>query len=380
MNTKFKKTYPVCTPVITSEDKEAVCATLDQGWVSSEGPDISAFEKDFASYLGVSHGIAVSSGTSALEVAMYAIGLKEGDEVIMPSFTIISCALAVTKFGARPVLIDIEDSTWNINVELVESCITENTRAILAVHMYGHSCEILELRRIADKRGIFLIEDASQVHGGSYQNQMLGGFGDLGTFSFYANKLITTGEGGMVLGNSLKLINRAKSYRNLCFDGERNYIHQDKGANFRMTNMQAALGRSQLTRLDGIVEKKRLIGNWYRKYLGNDSRLRGQIEKNGVKSVYWMNCFVINENLGFNSAILRKKLEEKKVGCRAFFTGLHRQPCLKNQMQVKTSMTNTDIASMQGFYLPSGINLEKDDIKEISKRVIECLDSMEYNK
>jgi len=281
---------PVNEPYLGNREKQLVAECIETGWISSDGPFVRQFEESFAAYIGVSRGIAVCNGTAALETALYAAGVGKGDEVIMPSFTIISCAIAAIRLGAVPVLVDVEADTWNMDVTRIEQRVTSRTRAIMAVHIYGHPVDMDPVLKVAGKHGLIVIEDAAEVHGAEYRGNKCGAIGDISAFSFYANKIITTGEGGMVLTSDPEMAQRAESFRNLCFRPEKRFYHTELGRNYRMTNLQAAVGVAQLEQIEKFISIKRRLGAYYRKKLESTGGIRTQIERSWAKSVYWMYC------------------------------------------------------------------------------------------
>jgi len=357
---------PVCLPFLDNNDKNSLLEAIDSGWISSDGPNVSKFENEFSLFIGTKFGVAVSNGTAALETAVYALNLTKGDEIILPSFTIISCVIALLKFGCKPVLVDIEPDTWNMDVSQIESKITNNTKAIMAVHMYGHPCNMDEIIRISNTYNLKIIEDASQVHGAIYKDKKCGSIGHISTFSFYANKIITTGEGGMVLTSDVILDKRAREYRNLCFIPEQRFLHNDIGNNLRMTNLQASIGLSQLRKISKLIDIKRKNGDYYVSKLKLIKGLKTQVELDQVFMVYWMYCIELDESTNLNAKFVMNKLYEKGIGTRPFFIGMHEQPALiklglfKNEYYPITSRV-----SRQGFYLPSGVGLKKDEIDYI---------------
>jgi perosamine synthetase len=368
---------PVNQPLLDGREKELLIECIESGWISSDGPNIKKFEDGFAQFIGVTHGVAVSNGTAALEAALFAIDLKEGDEIIMPSFTIISCAIAALRFGAKPVLVDIEPVTWNIDVDLIESKITSRTKAIMAVHMYGHPCDLDPILALAKRHNLKVIEDASQVHGALYKQKLCGAIGHISTFSFYANKILTTGEGGMVMTSDDNLAERARSYRNLCFIHERRFYHTEIGNNLRMTNMQAAIGVAQLERLDEFVEKKRANGLRYTELLNKIPNIKTQIELPSAKMVYWMYCIELDESTGFNANKMMNELSARGVGTRPFFLGLHEQPILLNKGWYESEhYPISERAARQGLYLPSSLNLTEEQIEFVVYQVQDILMSM----
>jgi len=297
---------PVNEPLLDGREKELLCECIDSGWISSDGPFVNQFEKQFADYIGVDYGIAVSNGTSALETALFAAGIKKGDAVVMPTFTIISCAIAALRLGARPVLVDIEPQTWCMDVQHLQSVVenemankNSTLKAIMPVHIYGHPVDMDPVLRIAQHFDLKVVEDAAQVHGAEYfcksegteplkeigKWKKCGSIGNIAAFSFYANKIVTTGEGGMVVTSDQVMANRARSYRNLCFKPEKRFFHTEIGYNFRMTNLQAAVGLAQLERIEKFIEKKRQIGRYYRDRLDHIKGIRFQVEKSWARSV-----------------------------------------------------------------------------------------------
>lgn len=365
---------PVNQPLLNGREKELLIECIETGWISSDGPNIRKFEDGFAAYIGVDHGVAVSNGTVALEAALFAIGIGEGDEVIMPSFTIISCAIAALRFGAIPVLVDIEPDTWNIDVEQIEAKITSRTKAIMAVHMYGHPSDLDPILAIAKRHGLMVVEDASQVHGALYKGNKCGAIGHISTFSFYANKIITTGEGGMVMTSDDRLAERARSYRNLCFRTERRFYHTEIGNNLRMTNLQAALGVAQLARVDEFVELKRANGALYLERLNRLHGVRTQVEKPWAKMVYWMYCVQLDSSTGHDAEAMMAALSQRGVGTRPFFLGLHEQPVFRAKgWYLDERFPVTERAARQGFYLPSSVSLKVSDIDFVVEQVAEVL-------
>ena len=358
---------PVNDPKLDGHEKNYLIKAIESGWISSDGAFVNQFEEGFSKYLGAKYGIAVSNGTAALEVALYSAGVCEGDEVIMPSFTIISCAIAAIRLGAKPVFVDVEQENWCIDVEQIECKITERTKVIMPVHMYGHPADMAPIMKIATKHNLVVLEDASQVHGAEYKGVKCGAIGHISVFSFYANKIITTGEGGMVITSNKEMSERAKSYRNLCFQEGRRFYHEDLGYNFRMTNLQAAIGVAQLERLDEFVKRKRDIGKLYVDSLKNINGIKTQVEQKWAKMVYWMYCIELDESLGMNAKTMMQALRKQGIGTRPFFVGLHEQPILikKNLVASSDTFPVTELISRQGLYLPSGMTLTEKDVHTV---------------
>jgi perosamine synthetase len=290
---------PVSEPSLGEAERDAVARCIESGWISSEGPEVERFEQEMAAFAGRRHGIAVSSGTAALDVAVAALDIGPGDEVILPSFTIISCVLQVVRCGATPVFIDADPATWNIDVSRVAERITPQTRAMIIPHIYGLPADLAPLIELAEAHGIDLIEDAAEAHGLEYQGRPCGSFGTLSTFSFYPNKLITTGEGGMIVTDDAALAKRCRSLRNLAFAPGRRFVHHELGWNYRMTNLQAALGLVQLSRADELLLRKREIGVAYTTLLGGMGGIQLPLPAaHGSDNVYWVFGLVLDDELG----------------------------------------------------------------------------------
>lgn len=367
---------PVNEPVLDGREKELLAQCIDSGWISSDGPFVAEFERRFSEYIGASRGVAVCNGTAALEVALFAAGVGKGDEVIMPTFTIISCAIAALRLGAVPVLVDAEPDTWGMAADQVESRITSRTKAIMPVHIYGHPVDMDPLLALARKHGFVVVEDAAEVHGAEYKGRRCGGIGHVSAFSFYANKIITTGEGGMVLTSDSVMGERAASYRNLCFRPEKRFFHTELGYNFRMTNLQAAIGVAQMDRIDEFVRTKRRLGEYYRARLAGIPGIRCQIERPWAKTVYWMYCVELEEGLDLSADTVMKALAARGIGTRPFFFGLHEQPALRDLGLFRNERYPVaERAARNGFYLPSGLTLTERQIDEVVDALADIIGS-----
>jgi perosamine synthetase len=364
---------PVCVPLLAGNEKKYVMDALDTNWISSAGKYISAFEEAFARYCNVKHGICTTNGTSALHLALTALGIGKGDEVIIPDFTMIASAFAVCYTGAMPVFVDVKKDTWTINPENIEEKITERTKAIMVVHVYGHPCDMDRIRDIAGRRGLKIIEDAAEVHGAEYNGKKCGSLGDIACFSFFANKIVTTGEGGMVVTDDEELARKCRYYKNLCFSlgGTRNYVHEDIGFNYRMSNLHAAIGLAQTEDIEQYVAMRRRNHALYVRELEGVKGISFQPEKEGSKNVYWMNGIVLDASLfGMSRDELSKKLNEAGIGNRLFFKGMHRQPALKKYgCDVSGDFPVSDWLADNGLYLPSGSGLTEKEIKNICSMV-----------
>ena len=365
---------PVNEPTLGERELELVADCVRTGWVSSAGRYLDEFERRWAEYCGVEHGVAVSSGTAALDVAVSCLRLQPGDEVILPSFTIISCAQAITKHGGLPVLVDCDPETWCLDVDQVAARITARTHAIMAVHMYGHPADMDPLRELADRHGLVLIEDAAQAHGAEYKGRRCGGLGDMSCFSFYANKIITTGEGGMVLTDRDDWAAHARAYRNLCFGSDRRFHHEELGENYRMTNMQAALGVAQLDRVEEIVARKRAMAAAYTGRLRSCEALRLPTEREWARSTFWMYGVVISEDAGVTGNELAARLQACGVQTRPFFLGMHEQPAFHRMgLFAGEEYPVTEMLARQGLYLPSGTALTEQQVDEVSAAMLDSV-------
>jgi len=354
---------PVCAPLIAPEDAAAVAECLAGGWVSSSGPWVERFERAWADLCGMEEGVAVSNGTAALFIAARLLDLRPGEEVIMPAFTIVSCALAVTEAGGVPVLVDSDPRTWQMDVSRIEERITPRTRAVMVVHIYGHPADMDPILALARRRGLLVLEDAAEAHGALYKGRPCGGFGDISVFSFYANKLVTTGEGGMILTRNRRLADRARSLRNLCFLPHRRFVHEEAGWNFRLTALQAALGWSQSRRLASIVEKKRAVAARYTERLRGVAGLSLPVEEPWARSVFWVYGVVVDEALGLDAEELGARLSARGVETRPFFLGMHEQPLFRRMGLFGGERHPVcERLSRRGLYLPSGLGLTEGEI------------------
>lgn len=371
---------PVNEPLLSGNELDYVTDCIRTGWVSSAGKYINAFESSWAAYCGKKQGIAVSNGTTALDVAVYCLGLTPGDEVILPSFTIISCVIAIVKNNGKPVLVDCDPKTWTMDVSQVQEKITSRTRAVMPVHIYGHPVDMDPLLDLAEDHDLAIIEDAAEAHGAEYCSgkrglwKRCGSFGTLSCFSFYANKLITTGEGGMVLTDDEILAGKARAYRDLCFQPSRRFCHEHLGNNYRLTNIQAALGLAQIERVEQIIAQKRRMAELYSECLRDIPDIQLPTEESWAKSVYWMYGLVLSKKCGMNNTEFAKALLDKGIDTRPFFIGMHEQPALKKLGLFKNEKYPiTKRIARQGLYLPSGLTLTDEQINRVSSAVHEVL-------
>jgi perosamine synthetase len=370
---------PVNEPLLNGNEKKYLNECIDTGWVSSEGSFVKRFEAQMAAAVGRKHGIAVSNGTAALEVAVAALKLEPGDQIVMPTFTIISCAAAIVRCGCRPILVDSDPRTWNMDVEKLREKLEQEIevkgnrriKAIMAVHIYGLPVDMDPVLELAERFGLKVIEDAAQMHGQTYRGRTCGSFGDLSTFSFYPNKHITTGEGGMVLTDDDDLATRCRLLRDLFFQPQNRFVHEELGFNYRMTNLQAALGLAQLERLHEFVGRKRNMGHTYARLLAGIEGLELMPRKTEyAESIYWVFGVVIDESVSMDAKAAMARLGEKGIGTRPFFWPMHEQPVFRRQsLFTGECYPVAERLARRGFYLPSGLALTEEQLEEVVQAV-----------
>jgi len=355
---------PLAEPDLTGREIEYVLECLRSGWISGKGGFVSEFEGEFASYLGIDNAIAVSSGTAALHLAVKALKIGPGDEVILPTFAMIACANAIRYVGAKPVFVDSEASTWNIDPMKIEEKITSRTKAIMVTHTYGHPADMDPIMEIAEDYNLYVIEDASEALGAKYKGRNVGTIGHIACFSLYANKIITTGEGGMVVTENSKLARVIRSLRDQCYDLERRkwLIHNDIGYSYRMTNIQAAIGLAQLERIDDFIKRHRRNARLYNTLLRSLPGITLPNEERGAAHVYWMYTILVDESeFGIDRDTLMLKLEEKDIETRAVFWPIHLQPPYKAEYGHENYPIAENL-SRRGINLPSGNTLSERQI------------------
>lgn len=345
------------------DEKKELLDCLEKNWVTM-GEKTRRFEEGFARYNGVEHALMTNNGTSALHIVLEALGICSNDEVIVPTLTFLSTAAAVSYCGAKPVFADVEKDTYCIDPESVEKNITEKTKAIIPVHLYGHPADMQALQEIADRHDLLVVEDAAEAHGAEIKGKKVGSFGDAAIFSFYGNKIITTGEGGMVVTNDEKLYEKIKILRNQGMDPKRKYWHPYLGFNYRPTDMQAAIGIAQLRKIDKIIEKKRQIAKWYNEILEDIEGMIPHNERKGYKNVYWMYSPLLKLNITIEELI--KKLKEDGVDSRPFFPCMHWQPVYKQEI----SLPAAEELSSNGINLPSGPSMTRKDVERVVEAVL----------
>ncbi|TWT72960.1 DegT/DnrJ/EryC1/StrS family aminotransferase [Allorhodopirellula solitaria] len=366
---------PVNTPLLDGNERAYLLECVDSGWISSEGPFVGRFEQAFAAAVGRKHGIACANGSGALDIAVAAAGIGPGDEVIMPTFTIISPAASVVRAGATPVLVDSDPDSWNMDVAQIEARITPRTKAILVVHLYGLPVEMDPLLDIARRHGLQVIEDAAEMHGQTYRDRPCGSFGELSTFSFYPNKHVTCGEGGMVLTDDDTIAEDCRRLRNLCFQPGRRFVHEQLGWNYRMTNMQAAIGLAQLENLDAHIQRKREMGAAYQAALRDLSGIQLPLAQTDyAESIYWVFGIVLTAARQIDATEIMRQLADRGIGTRPFFWPVHEQPVFRKQgLFADESYPVAERIARRGFYIPSGLGLTATDISEVTSALKHCL-------
>jgi len=353
-------------PLINSVAKNAVLSALSEGWISGKGPYVSEFEELFAKKVGMPWAVSVANGTTGLHLALATLGLGNGDEVLIPDLTIISCALAPIYLGAKPVLVDVDPVTAGIDITKAEKLVTQKTKAIMVVHLYGQPVLMKPVLAFARKHNLLVIEDCSEAFGAKSVGKQVGSFGDASVFSLYANKIITSGEGGVVLFKKKTLYQKANKLKNLCHSDHTRFLHPEVGFNYRFSNLLAALGTSQLKQSEAILKKKQRICDWYKKGLSKLPHIEFQERVDDTISVCWMFTIRIKKNSPFTANMLANYLSENEIETRFFFVPLHKQPALKPYLlgQKQNFTVSTDLAS-RGMYLPSGLGHSKTEILHV---------------
>jgi perosamine synthetase len=374
---------PVNEPLLDGNEKKYLDECIDTGWISSEGPFVKRFEERMAAVTGRKHGIAVCNGTVALEAAVAALELQPGDEVMMPTFTIISCAAAIVRRGCNPLLVDSDPVTWNMDVEQlrirledeIEKKGNERLKAIMVVHIYGLPVDMGPVVALAEKYGLKIIEDAAEMHGQTYRGRPCGSFGDVSTLSFYPNKHVTTGEGGMILTDDDHLAERCKSLRNLCFQSKKRFVHEELGYNFRMTNLQAALGLAQLERLEEFVNRKRRMGKRYTELFSEVKTIQLPLERTDyAENIYWVYGMVLRDEVPFDAEGAMRRLADHKIGTRPFFWPMHEQPVFRKMgLFAGEQYAVAERLARRGFYIPSGMALTDMQIEKVAEVLKEVM-------
>ena len=359
----MKLKYPVYQPSLSGNEKKYVMECLDSTWISSKGKFINQFEESFSEYLGIKYSASVSNGTVALHVALLALGIRQDDEVIVPTFTYIASVNAIHYTGATPVFVDSDPETWQMNSEDVKQKITSKTKAVMAVHLYGHTCEMDEIVKICKEQNLYLIEDTAEAFGSKYKERFAGTFGDISTFSFFGNKTITTGEGGMISTNSKVLYDLVWRLKGQGLEAGKEYFHDIIGYNYRMTNICAAIGCAQLESTTDIISKKREIANWYNNQL-NDLPLLLHKESKDVYHTYWMYTVMVDD--ADKRDELRFFLKERGIETRPAFHPVHQMPMYFKENQI---FPVADNLGERGINLPSYPGLNESDVNYISEQI-----------
>lgn len=360
---------PVCEPVIGRKELAYVKEAVKSGWISSKGPFIKEFEQGLARYVGTKYAVSTSSGTTALHLAIASLGIGKGDEVIIPTFTMIATANAVTYTGAKPVLIDSEQETWNIDPLKIEEKITRRTKAIIVVHIYGHPCNMDPVLEVARRHQLYVVEDAAEAHGAEYKGKKVGSIGDISCFSFYANKIITTGEGGMLLTSNNEIAQKAALLKDQAYEKERRFLHREIGFNYRLTNLQAALGVAQLEKIDDFAEARRRNARIYNSLLEDLECVELPPEADWAKNVYWMYSILLKRQAPLTRDQLASRLMDGfGIDTHPFFVPIHNQPVYSRQYEGKRFEVAENL-SKNGINLPSASNLSKDNIRYICSAI-----------
>jgi perosamine synthetase len=373
----LKKIIPVNRPSFSNIEKSYLLDCINTGWISSSGKYIPKFENEFKKIVNRKYSAAVSSGTAALDIAIKSLNLKKGDEIIVPNFTIISCVNEMIREGVKPIFIEADPNTFNIDVDKIESKITKKTKAILIAHIYGLPVDLKKIIKLKKKYNLFVIEDCAEQLGQTYYKKPIGSFGDISTFSFFANKHITTGEGGMIVTNNKIFYRRFLEYRNICFSlSKPRFIHDDIGWNYRITNLQAAIGCAQLKKLKKFIRKKRLIGKMYTEELKNFKNIKLPIKSTEYsKNIYWVYSIII-KNKKIDAKRFMKILKSRGIDSRPFFCPMHMQPILKkNKLITKEKYPISEEIYKYGFYIPSGIGNTFSEIKIVIRNIKEILNN-----
>lgn len=360
---------PVCEPFLNGNEKKYVEDCMETGWISSSGKYVTEFENAFSKYCDCKYGVAVCNGTVSLHLALSALGIKAGDEVIIPNFTMIASAFAVCYTGAKPVFVDADEDTWNIDVSKIEEKITSKTKAIMPVHIFGNPCNMAEIKRIGGKYNLFIVEDAAEAHGATYNDQKVGSFSDIASFSFFANKNLTTGEGGMVVTNNKDYYDKCRCLKNMSFplDSPRVYQHEYIGFNYRMSNIHAAIGLAQVEKANEYRNMRIMNNRIYREFLKDVEGITFQKDEKNAINVCWMNAVLLNpKKYGHTRDELIEHLKKNNVDTRLLFTGMHKQKCLKDfGCDISGNYPITENLTENGFYLPSASSLETEQIEYI---------------
>ncbi len=359
---------PISQPSIGEKEIAYVTDAIKSGWVSSLGKYIDMFEEKFADYCDTKYAVATSSGTAALHLTLVSLGVTADDEVIIPDFTFVATASAVKYIGAKVITVDIEEDTLCIDPQAIEKAITSKTKAIIPVHLYGHPANMEAINEIAKKHNLLVVEDAAEAHGAEINGKRVGSLGNAGVFSFYGNKIITSGEGGMITTNNEKLYKKLKYLRDHAMSKDKRYWHTEVGFNYRMTNLQAALGVAQFERIDELLAKKKKIFEWYQEGLKDIESIKLNHQSNWAKNVYWMICLEIDGYTESSRDLLMDKLKVKGIDSRPYFYPVSEMPMYEN---VHTPVTHE--IYQKGINLPSYFDISKEQVMSICKELNELI-------
>ncbi len=353
---------PVAEPDIGKEELENIIEAVKSGWISSKGKFILELEKKFSKYIGTKFGVSTSNGTTALHLALEALGIKAGDEVILPTLTFIACASMIKYVGAKPVFVDSHPDYWCIDPKKIEEKITDKTKAIMPVHLYGHPCDMDAISKIAKKNNLYIIEDCAEAHGAEFKGRKVGSFGTISCFSFYGNKIITTGEGGMCLTDDQVLAENMRVLRDHGMSTQKRYWHEVIGFNYRMTNLQAAIGVAQLDKINKFIEQKRKNAKIYNEFLKDIEGVVLPPEMPWAKNVYWMYSILVEDIFGMGRNDLLEKLAKSGIDNRPFFYPIHSMPPYKENSHYPVA----EDLSAKGLNLPSSVKLSEIDLRKIA--------------
>lgn len=369
-----KRFIPIAAPVLVGNESMYVLDCLESTWISSTGQYIERFESAFATFCGVKHAVSCCNGTVALHLALMALGVGPGDEVIVPTLTFVATANAITYCGARPVFIDSESDTWNLDPDLLEDKVMPQTKGIIVVHLYGHPVDMDPVLAIARKHSLFVIEDAAEAHGAEYKGRRVGSLGDLATFSFYGNKIITTGEGGIVVTNDDSLASRVRQLKGQGMDPNRRYWFPIIGYNYRMTNVAAAIGLAQMEKAEWHIERRREVAKWYYEYLHTNPALILPVERDWARSVYWMFSVVLAESLPLERDEVMMALSQQGIETRPFFYPMHTLPAYRGLAEGQHFPVAYWLAA-RGINLPTWAGLTREDVAFVCQVLTSCISS-----
>lgn len=371
MTMNAKRYIPISSPSIGPKETEYVMDCMTTTWVSSVGKYIDRFEEAFAKVAGAKHAVACSNGTTALHLALLALGVKPGDEVLVPTLTFIACANSVVYCGATPVLVDIDPEIWSIDPAQIEALITPKTRGILAVHLRGHPADMNALMTIARNHGLFVLEDAAQAHGAEVNGKRVGSIGDIATFSFFGNKMITTGEGGMVTTNDDKMADYMRLLKNQGMTKEHRYWHPVIGYNYRMTNIQAAIGLAQTERIADLAAGHQRVSAWYREGLANAEGIVWQKQRPWAKHVWWQFVVLLDEKFAPDRDAVLAKLQAAGVDARRLYYPTHQLPPYQASVGDR-KFPVADYNAARGICLPTWSGLKEEDVKYVCAELLKC--------